>query len=211
MRCHRICTNRCLIQDNPNAKCAACNLLFAWCSSDRHRVWLRSCYEVCSEVRSLSPLACSDSELTSERMNTLDVSVGPNGRRVGPSQDSTTQYRGHTFMPRAGFEPTSLVIERSKIIYATGICVNNEGISKIFRTGRLERELQVVQLSAIRCSCIAILWVGLVSFSDITICIAFQRVFIVVYLVMTQSRNFWIYRCTLEVWSVVCVSSTILK
>jgi hypothetical protein len=31
-----------------------------------------------------------------------------------------------------------------------------EGVSKSFRTGRLERELQMVQLSAIRCSCIAI-------------------------------------------------------
>jgi len=32
-----------------------------------------------------------------------------------------------------------------------------EGVSKRFRTGRLERELQTVQLSATRCSCIAIL------------------------------------------------------
>jgi len=32
-----------------------------------------------------------------------------------------------------------------------------EGVSKTFRTGRLERELQVVQLSATKFSCIAIL------------------------------------------------------
>jgi hypothetical protein len=32
-----------------------------------------------------------------------------------------------------------------------------EGVSKSFRTGRLERELQMVQLSAIMCSCIAVL------------------------------------------------------
>jgi hypothetical protein len=32
-----------------------------------------------------------------------------------------------------------------------------EGVSKSFRTGRLERELKMVQLSATRCSCIAIL------------------------------------------------------
>jgi hypothetical protein len=32
-----------------------------------------------------------------------------------------------------------------------------EGVSKIFWTGDLERELQMVQLSAIRCNCIAIL------------------------------------------------------
>jgi hypothetical protein len=32
-----------------------------------------------------------------------------------------------------------------------------DGVSKSFRTGRLERELQMVQLSANRCSCITIL------------------------------------------------------
>jgi hypothetical protein len=51
-----------------------------------------------------------------------------------------------------------------------------ENVSKSFRTGRLERELQMVQLSATRCSCIAIL----VSFTAITLCVDSQRVFIVV-------------------------------
>jgi hypothetical protein len=55
-----------------------------------------------------------------------------------------------------------------------------EGVSKSFRTGRLERELQMVQLSATRCSCTAISWVSLVSFAAITLCVASQRVFIVV-------------------------------
>jgi hypothetical protein len=55
-----------------------------------------------------------------------------------------------------------------------------EGVSKRFRTGRLERELQMVQLSTTRCSCIAISWVSLVSFAAITLCVASQRVFIVV-------------------------------
>jgi hypothetical protein len=32
-----------------------------------------------------------------------------------------------------------------------------EGVSKSFRTGHLERELQMVQISATRCSCIIIL------------------------------------------------------
>jgi hypothetical protein len=32
-----------------------------------------------------------------------------------------------------------------------------EGVSKSFRTGRLDRELEMVQLSPTRCSCIAIL------------------------------------------------------
>jgi hypothetical protein len=44
-------------------------------------------------------------------------------------------------------------------------------VSKSFRTGHLERELQMVQLSATRCSSIAILWVSLVSFAVITLCV----------------------------------------
>jgi len=32
-----------------------------------------------------------------------------------------------------------------------------EGVSKNFRTSHLERELQIVQLSATSCSCVAIL------------------------------------------------------
>jgi hypothetical protein len=71
-----------------------------------------------------------------------------------------------------------------------------EGVTKSFRTGLLERELQIVQLSATRCSSIAILWVSLASFAAITLCVASQRVFIVVgYFVMTQSENFWIHPC----------------
>jgi hypothetical protein len=46
-----------------------------------------------------------------------------------------------------------------------------EGISKSFRTGRLERELQMVQLPATKCSCIIILSVSLVSFAAITLCV----------------------------------------
>jgi hypothetical protein len=67
-----------------------------------------------------------------------------------------------------------------------------KGVSKSFRTGRLERELQTVQL--------AILWVSLVSFVAVTLCIASQCVFVVVsvHFVMTQSGNFWIYP---RVWS----------
>jgi len=71
----------------------------------------------------------------------------------------------------------------------------NGSVSKSFRTGRLKRELQMVQLSATRCSCTAIWWISLVSFAAITLCVASQRVFIVddVYFVMTQSGNFWIH------------------
>jgi hypothetical protein len=70
---------------------------------------------------------------------------------------------------------------------ANVICLNYECISKSFRTGRLERELQMVQLSATRCSCIAILWVSLVSFAAITLCVASQRVFIVVVVFVIDS------------------------
>jgi len=55
-----------------------------------------------------------------------------------------------------------------------------KGVSKSFRTGRLERQLQMVQLSAIRFSCSTILWVRLVSFAAIILCVASQRVFVVV-------------------------------
>jgi hypothetical protein len=58
-----------------------------------------------------------------------------------------------------------------------------DGVSKSFCTGRLEQELQMVQLSTTRCSCIAILWVILVSFVSITLCIVSQRVFIVIVVV----------------------------
>jgi hypothetical protein len=53
-----------------------------------------------------------------------------------------------------------------------------DGVSKSFRTGLLERELQMVQLSTTRCSCIAILWVSLEIFAAITLRVASQRVFI---------------------------------
>jgi hypothetical protein len=51
-----------------------------------------------------------------------------------------------------------------------------EGVSKSFRTGRLARELQMVQLSATRCSCFVIFWVRLMSFAAITLYVASQRV-----------------------------------
>jgi len=53
-----------------------------------------------------------------------------------------------------------------------------EGISKSFRTGRLEGEMQMVQLSATRCRCIGILWGSLVSSAVLILCIASQRMFI---------------------------------
>jgi hypothetical protein len=47
----------------------------------------------------------------------------------------------------------------------------------------------MVQLSATRCSYIAILCVSLVSFAAITLCVASLRVFIVVYFVIDSVRK----------------------
>jgi hypothetical protein len=68
-----------------------------------------------------------------------------------------------------------------------------EGVSKSFRTGRLERELQTVQLSATKCSCIAILWVSLVIFVAITLYVASQRMFIVVGVVVVVVVVYFCY------------------
>jgi hypothetical protein len=59
--------------------------------------------------------------------------------------------------------------------------------SRSFRTGHLERELQMIQLSATRCSCIATLWASLVSFVAITLFVASQRVFVVIYFVIDST------------------------
>jgi hypothetical protein len=59
-----------------------------------------------------------------------------------------------------------------------------EFVSKSFRTGRLEWELQMVQLSATGCSCILILSVSLVSFSTITFLLLFNECFVVVVVVV---------------------------
>jgi hypothetical protein len=64
--------------------------------------------------------------------------------------------------------------------------VTYEVVSKSFRTRRLERELQMVQLSTTSCSCIAILWVSLVSFVAITLCVVSQRI---VYFVIDSVWN----------------------
>jgi hypothetical protein len=83
-----------------------------------------------------------------------------------------------------------LAIEESVVQEADTLKYTYECVSKRFRTGRLERELQMVQLSATRCSCIAILWVSLVSFAAIALCVASRRVFnVVVYFVIDSVRK----------------------
>jgi hypothetical protein len=88
------------------------------------------------------------------------------------------------------------IARRASLRFSTG-GVGVRGSIQIFRTSRVERELQMVQLSGTNCSCITILWVSLVSFTAITLCIASQWVFIVVYF-STQSGNFWIRSLTLK-------------
>jgi len=53
--------------------------------------------------------------------------------------------------------------------------IQYEGVYKSFRTGGLELGPQTLQFCAIRCSCIAILSVSLVSFVAITLYVASQR------------------------------------
>jgi hypothetical protein len=68
------------------------------------------------------------------------------------------------------------------IAWSLGSCMDlnkqtdelHEGVFKSFRTGRLARELQMVQLSDTRFSCIAILWVSVVSFAAITFLCCFS-------------------------------------
>jgi hypothetical protein len=65
------------------------------------------------------------------------------------------------------------------IYFSLNISFRYERVLKCFQTGRLKQEMQTVQLSATRYSCFVILWVSLVSFATITLCVA-SWVFIVV-------------------------------
>jgi len=69
--------------------------------------------------------------------------------------------------------------------------VANESVSKSFRTGHLERELQMVQVSAIRCSCIAILWVSLVWVASQPVSIVYFFIDSVRKLLDTPSQHSW--------------------
>jgi hypothetical protein len=101
-------------------------------------------------------------------------------------------YHWHNINPNHGIAKCVCVCV-CVCVWARARARVHEGVTKSFRTGRLERELQMVQLSATKCSCIAILWVSPMMFAAITICIASLQVFIIVYFVMTQSGNFWIH------------------
>jgi hypothetical protein len=65
-----------------------------------------------------------------------------------------------------------------------------ECVSKSFRTGGLQRELQMVQLFATRCSCIAVLSVSLVSFAEPFVLLLREYLLLFIQL-STESGNFW--------------------
>jgi hypothetical protein len=67
-----------------------------------------------------------------------------------------------------------------------------KGVSKSFRTGHLERELQMGQLSATRCSFIVILWVSIVGFASKPFLLLLNECLLLFISVSTQSGNFWI-------------------
>jgi hypothetical protein len=102
--------------------------------------------------------------------------------------------------------------------HAAGVPTNRrrslqyDGESKSFRTGLLERELQMAQIFATRYSFIVILWVSLVSFAAIILFVASQRVIpkVSIYFVMTQSGNFWIHPCMLMMRRVVVLCLPVL-
>jgi hypothetical protein len=90
-------------------------------------------------------------------------------------------FWGHSYLCRAR---PRLICSDDKSWY--------EGVSKSFRIGRLERVLQMVQLSSTRCSCIPILWISLVSFAAITFCVASQRVFIIIIIIIIIIITLWL-------------------
>jgi hypothetical protein len=95
----------------------------------------------------------------------------------------------HSRSGRGGEEKNSQPLRGLKLYMQNA---SYEGVSKSFRTGRVEQVLQMVQLSATRGSCIGILWVSLVSFDAIILRVASQRVFIVVLLFRYDSvRKLW--------------------
>jgi hypothetical protein len=109
-----------------------------------------------------------------------------------------------------------LSLNKSEDAYPSGVPIFYEGVSKNFWTSRLERELQMVQLSAARCSCIAILWVSLVRFAAITVCVVSQQVFIIVviYFLINSDRKLLgtpTYKCILLPFSHVSFHSMFIN
>jgi len=94
-----------------------------------------------------------------------------------------------------------VILQRTTVVYVEipmfhlviMLDINYESVSKSFRTGHLERDLQMLQLSATRCSCIAILWVILVSLPPQPFVLLLNECLLLFMLLSTQSGNFWIH------------------
>jgi hypothetical protein len=71
----------------------------------------------------------------------------------------------NTKKPGGGWEREEFSRPRTPMGSGRRVKAVYECVSKSFRTGRLERELQMVQLSATRCSCTLFLWATLASFA----------------------------------------------
>jgi hypothetical protein len=88
-------------------------------------------------------------------------------QKKGPVAGSRDQLREYCFLKKdCCIHLGQLTLCQLKVVGGGGRnrllnlhleCSVYECVSKSFRTGRLERQLQMVQLSATRCSCIAIL------------------------------------------------------
>jgi hypothetical protein len=91
-------------------------------------------------VNMLAPVACSDSQLTSETVNPFRHSVRLLGRGAGSPQGlclhRTKQHKkgGHISMPGTGFKPMVQMFERSKVIRALDGATTGAGFCLKFFT-----------------------------------------------------------------------------
>jgi hypothetical protein len=119
---------------------------------------------------------------------TVSQSVRPSVLASSPLRDSWPDFRCSHGFCHCGSSlwrgRVCLVIGHSPClcqgIYTFYLVHTDETVSKRFRTGRLERELQMAELSATRCSCIAVLWVSIMSFAATALNVASQWVFVVI-------------------------------
>jgi hypothetical protein len=77
----------------------------------------------------------------SETYESIGQLVGPPGRGIGPTQglylhtgQHNTEKRGHTSMPRVGFEPTIPVLERPKTVRAIDGMAIGTGVLCLLQT-----------------------------------------------------------------------------
>jgi hypothetical protein len=133
----------------------------------------RSIYEY--EVRSctMNLIHSWKSGLYEAVLKILQLDRGTHPQVSMPHRSETPGQYTETFTGRGELENGTIKMKGRYPPVETKVDLRNlyDGISKSFRTGRLERELQMVQLSATRCSCMVILWVSLVNFAAITFCV----------------------------------------